>query len=187
MNIDLSNFLCFDEIQCFFPTLNTRMKSSRQNNFKMNCSFPHYGLFSWCFFVPREMRDVVSNQVIWEEKIQFLRRWLGTIWLLSSVWTLEANGRKSFSIFKWSGETRGWTLWENSSKRWIKTEYLIKKSICHQRTRPIGHPQFDLGTRGPSWWFLGEIINTNENSTWYKCVTNWKNRWSVDHQLTKYK
>ena len=44
MNIDLSNFSCFDEIQCFFPTLNTRMKSSKQNNFKMNCSFPHHGL-----------------------------------------------------------------------------------------------------------------------------------------------
>ena len=44
MNIDLSNFLCFDEIQCFFPTLNTWMKSSRQNSFKMNCSFPHHGL-----------------------------------------------------------------------------------------------------------------------------------------------
>ena len=44
MNIDLSNFSCFDEIQCFFPTLNTRMKSSRQNNFKKNCSFPHHGL-----------------------------------------------------------------------------------------------------------------------------------------------
>ena len=44
MNIDLSNFSCFDEIQCFFPTLNTRMKSSKQNIFKMNCSFPHHGL-----------------------------------------------------------------------------------------------------------------------------------------------
>ena len=42
MNIELSNFSCFDEIQCFFPTVNTRMK--RQNNFKMNCSFPHHGL-----------------------------------------------------------------------------------------------------------------------------------------------
>ena len=141
---------------------------------------PPWNQFSWCFFFPREMRDVVTNQDIWEEKIQFLRRWLGTIWLLSSVWTLEADERKLFSIFKWSGETRGWTLWENSSKVWIKTEYLTKKSIYHQRSRPIGHPQIDLGTRGPSCWFLGKIINANENSTWYKCVTNWK----IDGQLT---
>ena len=59
-------------------------------------------------------------------------------------------------------------------KRWIKTEYLTEKCISHQRSRPIGHPQSDLGTRGPLWWFLGKIINANENSTWYKCVTNRK-------------
>ena len=44
MNIDLSNFSCLDEIQCSFPTLNTRMNSSRQNNFQMNCSSPHHEL-----------------------------------------------------------------------------------------------------------------------------------------------
>ena len=135
---------------------------------------PPWTRFSWYFFVPREMRDVVANQDIWEEKIQFLRWWLEIIWLLSSVWTLEADERKFFSIFKWSGETRGWTLLENSSKRLIKTEYLTEKSISHQRSRPIGHPQIDLGTRVPSWWFLGKIINANENSTWYKYFTNWK-------------
>ena len=175
MNIDLSNFSCFDEIQCVFPTINTRMKSSRQNNFKMNCSFPNHGLpfvdvslfpeRGEMWFLTRifERKRFTSSGGDWEPFDCFH---------LCRPWKQMRENSFLFSneVERTEGGLFGKTVPKGESKLsiWQKRVPLIKKS------RPIEHPQIDLGTHGPSWWFLGKIINANENSRWYKCVTNWK-------------
>ena len=109
MNIDLSNFSCFDEIQCIFPTLNTRMKSSRQNNFKMNCSFPQHGL---------AFLDVSLFPEKWE------------MWLLSRIFE-----RKRFSS---SGNHSIAFICVDLGSRWEKILSYFQMKWRDQRVESLG-------------------------------------------------
>lgn len=175
MNIDLSNFSCLDEIQCSFPTVNTRMKSSRQNNFQMNCSSPHHKLsFIDVSLFPEKWEMWFLTRIFERERFSSS----GGDWEPFGCFHLPGPWKQMReNPFLFSNEVErpeGGLFGKTVQKGGSKLSICQKKNICHQRSRPIGHPQFELGTHGPSWWFLGKIINTNENSTWYKYVTNWK-------------
>lgn len=175
MNIDLSNFSCLDEIQCSFPTLNTRRKSSRQNHFQMSCSSPHHELSfidvslfpekGEMWFLTRifERERFSSSGGDWEPFDCFICLDLGSRW----------EKVLFYFLMKWRDQ-RVDTLGKQFKKvgqNWVS----VKKRISViKEVGLFGHPQFELGAHGPSWWFLGKIINTSENSTRNKCVTNWK-------------
>lgn len=130
-----------------------------------------------CFFIPREIRDVVSNQDIRVLKILSIPAGDWKLLVAFVCLYLESSSEKFLfcSLMRWRDMEGGIFGGSSMFKKLDQNSVSVKKKISLIKEVELSDIAIlTLGTHGPSFWLLVKIIPHPIDPHMVKLISDWK-------------